>query len=94
MKEFKTSHQLLVLPSCSYLFTTDPRGKVKLWRLGFAFADGNFMDCKASLLAEFTSSFGMRIMCLNALFEEEVTPTIFFAPFIILIFVFILLNWL
>lgn len=35
------------------------------------------MDCKASLLAEFTSSFGMRIMCVNALFEEEVTLVLF-----------------
>eukprot|EP00268_Persea_americana_P040412 TRINITY_DN4014_c1_g1_i13.p1 TRINITY_DN4014_c1_g1~~TRINITY_DN4014_c1_g1_i13.p1 ORF type:complete len:1209 (+),score=238.90 TRINITY_DN4014_c1_g1_i13:677-4303(+) len=57
---------------CRCLFTTDPRGKIKLWRLDFAFADGTYMDCKASLLAEFTSSFGMRIMCVNALFEEEV----------------------
>ncbi|MBA0656195.1 hypothetical protein Goklo_008575 [Gossypium klotzschianum] len=55
-----------------YCFTTDPRGVLKLWRL----YDPSISVCqdsqRISLIAEFPSSFGIRIMCLDASFEEEV----------------------
>ncbi|MBA0563008.1 hypothetical protein Golob_008020 [Gossypium lobatum] len=55
-----------------YVFTTDPRGVLKLWRL----YDPSISVCqdsqRISLIAEFPSSFGIRIMCLDASFEEEV----------------------
>ncbi|XP_062003217.1 uncharacterized protein LOC133720762 [Rosa rugosa] len=50
-----------------FIFTTDPRGTLKLWRL----CDHSATSCDVSLLAEFTSSFGSRIMCLDASLEEE-----------------------
>lgn len=60
---------------CRYVFTTDPRGVLKLWRL----CDASFSPCNdsgeiqnVSLLAEFSSCYGIRIMCLDALLEEEV----------------------
>lgn len=55
-----------------YLFTTDPRGRLKLWRTDFTFADETCTDHKTSLVAEFTSCFGMRIICLDASFDDEV----------------------
>ncbi|PRQ45090.1 putative transcription factor WD40-like family [Rosa chinensis] len=51
-----------------FIFTADPRGTLKLWRL----CDHSATSCDVSLLAEFTSSFGSRIMCLDASLEEEV----------------------
>ncbi|KAB1999131.1 hypothetical protein ES319_D12G139500v1 [Gossypium barbadense] len=55
-----------------YVFTTNPRGVLKLWRL----YDPSISVCqdsqRISLIAEFPSSFGIRIMCLDASFEEEV----------------------
>ncbi|KAA3462396.1 putative WD repeat-containing protein isoform X1 [Gossypium australe] len=57
---------------CRYVFATDPRGVLKLWRL----YDPSISVCqdsqRISLIAEFPSSFGIRIMCLDASFEEEV----------------------
>ncbi|XP_022757740.1 uncharacterized protein LOC111304949 isoform X3 [Durio zibethinus] len=57
---------------CRYVFTTDPRGVLKLWRL----YDATISVCqdsgRISLIAEFPSCFGVRIMCLDASFEEEV----------------------
>ncbi|XVF32972.1 hypothetical protein REPUB_Repub17cG0128500 [Reevesia pubescens] len=57
---------------CRYVFTTDPRGVLKLWRL----YDPSISVCqdsgRISLIAEFPSCFGIRIMCLDASFEEEV----------------------
>ncbi|XP_077240486.1 transducin family protein / WD-40 repeat family protein isoform X2 [Tasmannia lanceolata] len=60
---------------CSHLFTADPRGRLKLWRLGYAsgsVSDEVIVNHEPSLIGEFTSCFGTRIMCLDALFEEEV----------------------
>lgn len=58
---------------CRYIFTADPRGVLKLWRLydhvPASQNDGNY---NVSLMAEYISCFGMRIMCLDASFEEEV----------------------
>ncbi|XVE77500.1 hypothetical protein DITRI_Ditri13aG0067600 [Diplodiscus trichospermus] len=57
---------------CRYVFTTDPKGVLKLWRL----YDASIAVCHDSgsitLIAEFPSCFGIRIMCLDASFEEEV----------------------
>ncbi|KAK8718200.1 hypothetical protein V6N13_045443 [Hibiscus sabdariffa] len=57
---------------CRYVFTTDPRGTLKLWKL----YDPSISVCQDSgritPIAEFASCFGIRIMCLDASFEEEV----------------------
>ncbi|KAM0015733.1 putative transcription factor WD40-like family [Helianthus debilis subsp. tardiflorus] len=47
----------------TFIFTADPRGKLKLWRIE------SFSEC---LVAEFTSCFPIRIICLDASFHEEV----------------------
>ncbi|XP_058076183.1 uncharacterized protein LOC131224801 isoform X2 [Magnolia sinica] len=57
---------------CSHLFTADPGGRLKLWRIDVTFADETCVDCEMSLIAGFTSCFGTRILCLDASFEEEV----------------------
>ncbi|XP_019422178.1 PREDICTED: uncharacterized protein LOC109331864 [Lupinus angustifolius] len=60
---------------CRYVFTADPRGTLKLWRL----PDPSQYNLQSSMssnsvshIAEFISSYGMRIMCLDASMEEEV----------------------
>lgn len=61
--------------SCSYIFTADPRGTLKLWRLcaDFQSFPRNVGECSnVSFIAEFTSSFGTRIMCLDASLQDEV----------------------
>ncbi|XP_024018186.1 uncharacterized protein LOC21397028 [Morus notabilis] len=58
-----------------YIFTADPRGTLKLWRLRDPLQPlpHNSVDsCNVSLIAEFTSCFGRRIMCLDVSFEDEV----------------------
>ncbi|KAH0981980.1 hypothetical protein GBA52_009157 [Prunus armeniaca] len=50
-----------------YIFSADPRGTLKLWRLS-----NHSARSYVSLVAEFTSSFGIRIMCLDASLDEEV----------------------
>ncbi|KAH1073865.1 hypothetical protein J1N35_026193 [Gossypium stocksii] len=57
---------------CRYVFTTDPRGVLKLWRLYDPLISVCQDSQRISLIAEFPSSFGIRIMCLDASFEEEV----------------------
>ncbi|KAL4572190.1 hypothetical protein LXL04_018959 [Taraxacum kok-saghyz] len=52
-----------------YIFTADPRGRLKLWKIGKPFQSSSM---NASLVAEFTSSFPTRIICLDASFQEEV----------------------
>ncbi|XP_021279955.1 uncharacterized protein LOC110413462 isoform X3 [Herrania umbratica] len=56
---------------CRYVFTTDPRGVLKLWRL----YDPSLSVChdsgRISIIAEFPSCFGIRIKCLDLSFEEE-----------------------
>uniref|UniRef100_A0A6N2NEC3 Uncharacterized protein n=1 Tax=Salix viminalis TaxID=40686 RepID=A0A6N2NEC3_SALVM len=60
---------------CRFIFTADPRGILKLWRLSDPLPSGSLpyeRTFDASLIAEFTSCFGIRIMCLDASFENEV----------------------
>ncbi|GLT50571.1 hypothetical protein SLA2020_240490 [Shorea laevis] len=60
---------------CRYVFTTDPRGLLKLWRLcdaSFSACDDSGRTQNATLIAEFLSCYGTRIMCLDASLEEEV----------------------
>ncbi|KAI7748445.1 hypothetical protein M8C21_007603 [Ambrosia artemisiifolia] len=47
----------------TFIFTADPRGKLKLWRIE---------SFSQYLVAEFTSCFPIRIICLDASFKEEV----------------------
>ncbi|XP_027188627.1 uncharacterized protein [Cicer arietinum] len=60
---------------CRYVFTADPRGGLKLWRLPDP-SQSNSQSSPSShivsLAAEFISSYGMRIMCLDACTGEEV----------------------
>lgn len=61
--------------SCRFLFTSDPRGTLKLWRLFNTLPSVShdvMRRCYVSLIAEFRSCFGMRIMCLDASVENEV----------------------
>ncbi|GAB4841817.1 hypothetical protein Ancab_022553 [Ancistrocladus abbreviatus] len=58
-----------------YIFTSDPRGLVKLWRLSdtsHSLSKDPIRNSDVYLVAEFMSSFGSRIMCLCASVEEEV----------------------
>ncbi|XP_034690714.1 uncharacterized protein LOC117918294 isoform X1 [Vitis riparia] len=58
-----------------YIFTADPRGKLKLWRLcnpSQSASQNSAISNNVSLIAEFISSFNIRIMCLDASSEEEV----------------------
>ncbi|CAN4112818.1 unnamed protein product [Withania somnifera] len=58
-----------------FLFTSDPRGTLKLWRLFNPLPSAShdvMRRCCVSLIAEFHSCFGMRIMCLDASVENEV----------------------
>ncbi|KAI3981305.1 hypothetical protein MKX01_004569, partial [Papaver californicum] len=58
----------------SYLFTADPKGILKLWRIvDPSLSNDNeiIQNNKASLLAEFKSCFGTRILCLDAKPDEE-----------------------
>ncbi|XP_010270950.1 PREDICTED: uncharacterized protein LOC104607119 isoform X2 [Nelumbo nucifera] len=60
---------------CSHIFTADPRGILKLWRIFDPLqscTNRSIQNYEASLVAEFTSCFGARIMCLDASFDEEV----------------------
>lgn len=69
--------------SCRFVFTADPRGKLKLWRLSEPSPSDSHCSvrsCDVSLVAEFVSSFTKRIMCIDALLEEEVYFV--FPPFI------------
>ncbi|PKI35559.1 hypothetical protein CRG98_044013 [Punica granatum] len=58
-----------------FIFTADPTGVIKLWRLDIAVS---FVPCDTgesthvSLLAEFASHLGNRIICLDASPQEEV----------------------
>ncbi|PIA37960.1 hypothetical protein AQUCO_02900069v1 [Aquilegia coerulea] len=76
----ETERQLLGTYWCkslgpSYIFTADPKGTLKLWKIhghiqsGFEQSSGSF---EALLTVLFTSCFGTRIMCLDALLDEQV----------------------
>lgn len=71
---FRSNHHQSLL--CRFIFTADPRGILKLWRLSDPLPSGSLTYGRtfdASLVAEFTSCFGIRIMCLDASFEDEVS---------------------
>ncbi|GFZ04476.1 transducin family protein [Actinidia rufa] len=58
-----------------FIFTSDPRGRLRLWRLGQPLQSlslSSMKSCDVSLIAEFVSCFGIRIMCLNASLGGEV----------------------
>ncbi|XP_029118842.1 uncharacterized protein [Elaeis guineensis] len=60
---------------CSHLFTADPRGTLKLWKIQDALpsnAHDITADPKVFLIAAYISCFGERIMCINASVEEEI----------------------
>lgn len=66
---------MLMSLSRRFLFTSDPRGTLKLWRLFNPLPSVSYnvmRRCCVSLIAEFRSCFGMRIMCLDASAENEV----------------------
>ncbi|KAF3789136.1 hypothetical protein EJ110_NYTH19335 [Nymphaea thermarum] len=61
--------------SYSHIFTADPGGRLKLWRISNFVAsipDKTVPHCKVHLAAEFISDFGARVICLDASFEQEV----------------------
>ncbi|XP_022998382.1 WD repeat-containing protein 6 isoform X2 [Cucurbita maxima] len=56
-----------------YIFTADPRGVLKLWRLNDHVPASQYGEnCNVSLIAKYVSCFGLRIMCVDASFEEEI----------------------
>ncbi|KFK30735.1 hypothetical protein AALP_AA6G020500 [Arabis alpina] len=58
-----------------FVFSCNPRGLLKLWKLSDPLSSGASSAAETydvSLLAEFSSSFGMRIMCVDASVEDEV----------------------
>lgn len=65
----------LLIPECRFIFTADPGGRLKLWKLCHnlpsSSVDGRG-GYNAFLIAEYASCFGLRIMCLDASFDEEV----------------------
>ncbi|XP_028791484.1 uncharacterized protein LOC114747332 [Neltuma alba] len=76
----ETERQLLGTHWCKslghrYVFTADPRGTLKLWRLPVC-SQSNILSplrsYNVSHIATFMSSYGIRIMCLDACMEEEV----------------------
>ncbi|KAL3652969.1 hypothetical protein CASFOL_002650 [Castilleja foliolosa] len=57
-----------------FIFTADPGGRLKLWKLGHNSPSPTLYDkgnCDVFLLADYSSCFGMRIMCMDASFDEE-----------------------
>ncbi|CAH9082556.1 unnamed protein product [Cuscuta epithymum] len=59
---------------CRFIFTADPRGRLKLWRLWNPLFSASHVEgvLTAELVYGFVSCFGMRIICLDASLEEEV----------------------
>lgn len=55
----------------TYVFTADPRGRLKLWNI-HSTSETETRLTNALLVAEFTSCFPTRIICLDASFQEEV----------------------
>ncbi|XP_021836523.2 uncharacterized protein [Spinacia oleracea] len=54
-----------------FIFTSNPRGLVKLWKLSDSVSHDAVRNCDVYLVASFMSPFGARIMCLDASVEEE-----------------------
>ncbi|XP_057251305.1 uncharacterized protein LOC104894802 isoform X2 [Beta vulgaris subsp. vulgaris] len=57
---------------CRFIFTSNPKGLVKLWRLSDSLSHDAVGNYDMYPVADFMSPFGARIMCLDATFEEEV----------------------
>ncbi|KAH9605132.1 hypothetical protein KSS87_021747 [Heliosperma pusillum] len=57
-----------------FIFTSNPRGLLKLWRLSVSVSDDGVRSCGVHLIASFMSPFGARIMSLDASYDEEVYP--------------------
>lgn len=58
-----------------FVCSCNPRGLLKLWKLSDPLASAASSASEAdgiSLVAEFSSCFGMRIMCVDASAEDEV----------------------
>lgn len=58
-----------------YLFTTGPRGVLKLWKIGnllLSGVDNAHLDIEVYCVAVFRSCFGARILCLDASIKEEI----------------------
>ncbi|KAF3567130.1 hypothetical protein DY000_02010826 [Brassica cretica] len=55
-----------------FVCSCNPRGLLKLWRLSDPLASAASTAYDISLVAEFSSSFGMRIMCVVASAEDKV----------------------
>nr|GEV10943.1 hypothetical protein [Tanacetum cinerariifolium] len=55
----------------TYVFTADPRGRLKLWNIQST-SEKETRLTNALLVAEFTSCFPTRIICLDASFQEDV----------------------
>ncbi|XP_024044008.1 uncharacterized protein LOC18048806 isoform X3 [Citrus clementina] len=67
--------QLKMIKEHMFIFTADPKGRLKLWQLCDPFSSVCYESSKTNnvfLVAEFSSCFGARIMCLDASFEDEV----------------------
>lgn len=71
----------------SHIFTADPRGMLKLWRLSDSLRSGSSVvgSTDVLLVAEFISCFAARIMCLDVSVEEEVFVSHLFFHIILLI---------
>ncbi|KAK6118147.1 hypothetical protein DH2020_048131 [Rehmannia glutinosa] len=57
-----------------FIFTADPGGRLKLWKLCHNLPSATLFgrgSCDVFLIAEYASHFGMRIMCVDASFDEE-----------------------
>ncbi|CAN1353164.1 WD repeat-containing protein 6 [Linum perenne] len=58
-----------------FIFTADPRGSLRLWSLNdqeLSVSQPSQINYTVSLIGDFISSFGIRIMCLDASFKDEV----------------------
>ncbi|KAL0436033.1 UNVERIFIED_CONTAM: WD repeat-containing protein 6 [Sesamum radiatum] len=57
-----------------FIFTSDPSGGLKLWKLCNNSHSASLIgrgSCDVSLIAEYASCFGMRIMCVDASSDQE-----------------------
>ncbi|KAI3449343.1 hypothetical protein Pfo_006008 [Paulownia fortunei] len=57
-----------------FIFTANPGGRLKLWKLSHNLPSASLVgrgSCDVFLIAEYVSYFGMRIMCVDASFDEE-----------------------
>jgi len=74
VKLFYTCLLIFFFLMARFIFTSNPRGMVKLWKWSSASSHDALRESDVHLVAEFMSTFGARIMCLDASYEEEVIP--------------------